>query len=208
MPVVTDIQQQKKDKSRYSVYIDGEYTFGLDGLDFSASSLRIGQELTMAEIEDWQSRSAEGKAYNAAVRYLSYRQRSQAEVQKYLNDKEYDEATVGLTLEKLVKLGMIDDMAFATSWVSDRMRLKPRSRMRLTAELREKGIDAVIIETVLAAINPDDELEALRGIIAKKRRSYANEAKLIAYLGSLGYNYGLIKEALGDDLASSDEPIS
>jgi len=208
MPVVTDIQQQKKDSSRYSVYVDGEYAFGLDGLDFSASSLRIGQALTTPEIEDWQSRSAEGKAYHAAVRYLSYRQRSQAEVRKYLKDKDYDDVTTQLTLERLVKLGMIDDAAFAASWVSDRMRLKPRSRMRLTAELIEKGIDAVIIETVLADIDHGDELEALRGIIAKKRRNYANEVKLVSYLGSLGYNYGLIKEALGDDgLTSSDEPV-
>ncbi len=199
MPVVTDIQQQKKDSSRYSVYIDGEYAFGLDGLDFSASSLRIGQELTTTEIEDWQSRSAEGKAYNVAVRYLSYRQRSQAEVHKYLKAKDYDNATVELTIERLIELGMIDDAAFAASWISDRMRLKPRSRMRLTVELREKGIDSVIIESAMAELSRDDELDALRAIIAKKRFSYDSEAKLVNYLGSLGYNYYLIKEAVRDE---------
>ena len=199
MPVVTDIQQQKKDSSRYSVYIDGEYVFGLDGLDFSASSLRIGQELSQAEIEEWQSRSAEGKAYNAAVRYLSYRQRSEAEVRKYLRDKGYDDTTSQLTIERLLKLGMIDDAAFATSWISDRMRLKPRSRFKLTAELREKGISADVIEAAMSELGHDDELEALRGVIAKKRRSYESETKLVQYLGSLGYNYGLIKEAMEED---------
>jgi regulatory protein len=200
MPVVTDIQQQKKDNSRYSVYIDGEYVFGLDGLDFSASSLRIGQELTTNEIEDWQSRSAEGKAYNAAVRYLSYRQRSQAEVRKYLQDKEYDDATTQLTIDKLLELGMIDDAAFAASWISDRMRLKPRSRFKLVAELRQKGIDPDTIEVALSELGRDDELAALRGIIAKKRRSYDSEAKLVQYLCSLGYSYGLIKEAMDDEI--------
>jgi regulatory protein len=196
MPVVTDIQQQKKDSSRYSVYIDGEYVFGLDGLDFSGSSLRIGQELSQVEIEDWQSRSAEGKAYNAAVRYLSYRQRSRYEVQKYLRDKEYDDTTIELTVQRLLKLQMIDDRAFAESWISDRMRLKPRSRFKLVAELREKGIDADTIESALSELSRDDEIEALRGVIAKKQRNYDSEAKLVHYLGSLGYNYDLIKEAL------------
>ncbi len=199
MPVVTDIKQQKRDSSRYSVFIDGAYAFGLDGLDFSASSLRIGQNLTIAEIEDWQSRSEDGKAYNAAVHYLSYRQRSQAEVRKYLKGKDYNDDTVELTIDRLIELGMIDDAAFASSWISDRMRLKPRSRFKLVAELREKGIGADIIEASLSEVSRDDELEALRGIIAKKRRSYDSEAKLVNYLGSLGYNYDLIKEAVRDE---------
>ena len=199
MPVVTDIQQQKKDKTRYSVYIDGEYTFGLDGLDFSASSLRIGQELSQAEITDWQSRSAEGKAYNAAVRYLSYRQRSRSEVEKYLHDKEFDDATCQLTVDRLTELKMIDDRAFAESWISDRMRLKPRSRFKLVAELRDKGIDAGIIEASLAGVSHDDEIIALRSIITKKGRNYDSQDKLIKYLGSLGYNYDLIKEAINRD---------
>ena len=199
MPVITDIQQQKKDNSRYSVYIDGDYAFGLDGLDFSASSLRIGQELSVGEIEDWQSRSAEGKAYNAAIRYLSYRQRSEAEVRKYLRDKDYDDTTTQLTIERLIDLGMIDDAAFAASWISDRMRLKPRSRFKLTAELREKGIDAEVIEAALSELGHEDELNALRSVIAKKRHSYDNDAKLVQYLVSLGYNYGLIKEAMEDE---------
>jgi regulatory protein len=198
MPVVSDIQLQKKDSSRYSVYVDDKYVFGLDGLELSASNLRVGLTLSPAEVEDWQSRSSEGKAYNAAVRYLSYRRRSRTEVQQYLKDKEYDLATSELTLERLDDLGLINDNAFAAAWISDRMRLKPRSRMRLVAELREKGIAAEVIEESLSVLSRDDLLEALRGIIAKKRRRYATEAKLIQYLGTLGYSYDLIKKAIGE----------
>jgi hypothetical protein len=62
MPVVSDIQLQKKDSSRYSVYVDDKYVFGLDGLELSASNLRVGLTLSPAEVEDWQSRSSEGKS--------------------------------------------------------------------------------------------------------------------------------------------------
>jgi regulatory protein len=202
MPVVTDIKRQQKDASRYSVYIDGDYTFGLDGLELSASNLRVGLELSTTEIEDWQNRSAEGKAYNAATRYLSYRRRSRAEVQQYLKDKDYDQTTSDLTIERLEGLGMIDDAAFAAAWIADRMRLKPRSRSRLVMELRQKGIAAEVIDGALSELSREDQVVALRGVIAKKRHSYANDAKLIQYLSSLGYNYDLIKEAMSENETS------
>jgi regulatory protein len=199
MFVVTDIKRQQKDATRYSVFLDGDYAFGLDGLELSASNLRVGQSLSAAEVEDWQSRSLEGKAYAAAMRYLSYRMRSRREVEQYLKDKDYDETTRTSTLERLEGPGLIDDQAFATAWVSERMRLKPRSRLRLVAELRQKGIDRDTIEVALAGLSREDQLEALRGVIAKKRHSYASDAKLIQYLSSLGYNYDLIKEAIRED---------
>ena len=78
------------------------------------------------------------------------------------------------------------------------MRLKPRSRAVLIAELRQKGLDAEVIDSALAAIEPDEELESLRRLIAKKSSHY-DEAKLIQYLRSKGYNYGLIKEAIASE---------
>ena len=43
---VTKIEQQKKDKSRYSVYIDGEFAFGLIMEDILYFKLREGQEIS------------------------------------------------------------------------------------------------------------------------------------------------------------------
>ena len=201
MPVITDIKQQRGRASRFSVYVEERFVFGLGELEFSASGLRIGQELSRHELEDWQSRSAEGKAYNAALHYLSYRRRSRSELFDNLHGKDYEEATIELTLIRLADLGLVDDVAFANTWIADRMRLQPRSRAVLIAELRNKGISTEVIDSALGEIVPDDELEALRRLIAKKRSRY-DQAKLVQYLRSKGYNYGLIKEAIASE---SDE---
>jgi SOS response regulatory protein OraA/RecX len=66
----------------------------------------------------------------------------------------------------------------------------------MVMELRQKGIEGEVIDEALGGLEHDDELAALRGVIAKKRHAYASDAKLIQYLGSIGYNYGLIKEAI------------
>ena len=198
MPVITDIQRQRQREVRFSVYVDDRFAFGLDDLELSTSGFRIGQELSKREVEEWQNRSAEGKAYNAALRYLSYRLRSRSELLRYLHDKEYEDITIELTLERLVGLGLVDDLVFARTWIADRMRLKPRSRAVLIAELRQKGIASEVIAAALAEIEPDDEIESLRRLITKKRSHY-DEAKLIQYLRSKGYNYGLIKEAIASE---------
>lgn len=198
MPVITDITKQKKRENRYSIFVDGTYVFSLEELELSGSGLRVGQELSSQEIEDWQQRSESGKAYNAALRYLGYRQRSEMELRRYLKDKDY-EAVADETIERLLELGLVDDLALARTWIGDRLRLKPRSRRGLSAELRQKGIAADVIEVALAELEPQDELEALRGLIQKKRHRYASDDKLIAYLMTQGYSYGLIKEAIESD---------
>lgn len=209
MPVITDIKRQQKHGDRLSIYVDDKFVFGLEDIELSRSDLRIGRELSAAEIKRWQYRSAEAKAYNAALRYLSYRPRSQNEMVRYLRDKEYDDTTIELSITRLEEVGLIDDRAFAKLWVADRMRLRPRSRIILAAELRQKGVAPELTYEVLAGLGREDELEALRRLIIKKRSRYADEAKLIGYLGSKGYNYGLIKEAIrlvgGDEAINQDE---
>lgn len=43
---VTRIEQQKKNKSRYSVYIDGEFAFGLIMEDILYFKLKESEEIT------------------------------------------------------------------------------------------------------------------------------------------------------------------
>ena len=64
--------------------------------------------------------------------------------------------------------------------------------MRLKKELQQKGVSSEIIETTLAATNRTDETE-IKKIIAKKRRQYADDDKLIAYLTRQGFSYQLSK---------------
>ncbi len=199
MPVITDIKQQKRLQARYSIWLDGQYAFSLSDLDLSNSSLRVGQELAASEVESWLARSSEGKAYDAALRYLSYRSRSEHELKTYLSRKEYDEETMGGVLERLRHIGLADDAAFARSWISNRQLLKPSSRRRLVAELMQKGVPKDVISEALAGLSSDDQDSVLLQIIERKRHlsQYQDKNKLIAYLARQGFGYDEIRRALG-----------
>ena len=71
-------------------------------------------------------------------------------------------------ISRLRELGLVDDTAFARTWVESRSRLSPRSRRLLRRELQAKGIDG---EAAREALGPlDDEDAALR---AGERRAAA-----------------------------------
>jgi len=79
---ITGLRFQKHTAERVNVYLDGHFAFGLPAIE--AARLRVGQELSEAEIERLRALDAEQKAYDRAVRFLAFRPRSEAEVRRHL----------------------------------------------------------------------------------------------------------------------------
>lgn len=203
MPVITDIKQQQKRQDRYSIYIDGKYAFAMEALDFSASGLKVGNELSPVEVESYAQASVSGKASNQAYRYLSYRPRSELELRRYLKGKGHDEQVCIETIQKFKDYKLIDDESFARAWVEERRRLKFASALVLKQELRAKGISDDIISGVIEG-GDEDERQALTRLAQKKLALNVNQdqSKLISYLLSKGFRYSLVKEVL-DDLGAA-----
>ncbi|HSX00862.1 MAG TPA: hypothetical protein VLF67_01355, partial [Candidatus Saccharimonas sp.] len=113
MPVITAIRRQQKRTDRYAVYVDKQYRFSLPDLELSASGLRVGDELTEAEIAAMQRQAGESKAYDMALRFLSVRVRSVREVRDYLVRKGSDPDEAAVIVQRLETTGCLDDQAFA-----------------------------------------------------------------------------------------------
>jgi regulatory protein len=86
---------------------------------------------------------------DAAARYLEPRPRSVREVRRRLTTAGYRPELVDAAIERLLELGYLDDEAFASAWVESRDRAHPRGELALRRELRQKGIEAALIERVL-----------------------------------------------------------
>lgn len=192
---VSDIKQQVKRQSRYSIYVDQKYAFSLSETELMHSGIRIGKEYTAEQLEELKQVAVLDKAYMRALDYLARRPRSEWEVRDYLRRKDYDSPAIDITLNKLSDY--IDDAKFAESWVASRRLLKPTSLRRLKLELLQKHVSKEIIDSVLANDETNDQ-EALRHTIAKKHSQsrYQDQDKLIAYLLRQGYNYSDVKQAL------------
>ena len=91
-----------------------------------------------------------GVVCDAALRFLETRARSVREVRRRRTDAGYRSELVEAALDRLLVLGILDDGAFARAWVESRDRARPRGAAALRRELRLKGIEAALIDEVLA----------------------------------------------------------
>lgn len=194
---VTNIKQQVKRQNRYSIYIDGKYSFSLSDTELLKSGIKIGKEYDQQELDELQDTAVLDKAMMRSLDYLARRPRSEWEVRDYLKRKDYDSPTIDTILNKLSDYGYIDDVKFAQAWISNRRILKPTSLRRLQQELMQKHVSKTDIESALET-DEGDEPAVLKELITKKQQQsrYQDEQKLIAYLLRQGFNYGDIKTAL------------
>ncbi len=136
---------------------------------------------------------------DAAVRYLGYRPRGEAELRKRLTQRGFTRDVQDAVIEKLRAQGLVDDTAFAQFWKDNRETFRPRSRRLTRLELRRKGVAAEIVDQVVGTI--DDEAAAYRAALARARRLSRTDAlafrrKLGGYLQRRGFSTGVIKGTL------------
>ena len=85
----------------------------------------------------------------AAARFLEARSRSVSEVRRRLGGAGYRSDLVEGAITRMSELGMLDDEAFARTWVESRDRARPRGERAIREELRVKGVDRETVELVI-----------------------------------------------------------
>jgi len=159
---------------------------GKSGEDSSTGGIQhrlIGECLSQDDIND---------CYSLALGYLEHRQRSEAEVRRYLQSKNiYSAEVIATVIKRLRNAKLINDREFAQCWKNDRLTFKPRSRSLIKRELIQKGVDPLIIDEATSGV--DDLDNAF--IIAKKRAVILARLeypdfyrRLAGYLGRRGYS--------------------
>jgi regulatory protein len=197
---ITKITQQVKQRDRYSVFLDGKYSFSLSEQALLDSKLVSGQELTQEEVTEYKQLSTDDKLYNRVLRWIALRSRSVWETEFYLKRKDADESQIKQIIDKLTQLGLLDDRKFAEAFVHDRRLLRSSSSRKIKLELQKKRVPRDIIDQVLAEDETDTDA-MLKDVIVRKRQQSKyrdDELKLMQYLARQGWGYGDIKQALAE----------
>lgn len=113
--------------------------------------------------------SSSASAYDAALRLLGVRARSRSELQKRLQDKDFPAEEIDAVMDRLERAQLLDDNDFAQQWVRSRHLHSGKGRTALRHELRNKGVDQVIIEDALSQV--DDEAEHDRAAEMLRRKT-------------------------------------
>lgn len=170
--------------------------------------LSRGQALTDSEVAELADAESLQRAFDQAVRYLSYRPRSTEEVRRHLAKKQVAEFLIAVVIERLRKRDYVDDMAFARFWISNRHRFKPMGSRALRFELRQKGIDDEIIDALLAEVNEEETaFQAAQSRIWRYRGStrQAFRQTLSAMLRRRGFGEYVIRDVIPRLQAELDE---
>jgi regulatory protein len=184
---ITALVVQATDSERVNVFIDGQFAIGVS-IDVAYNlHLRKGQELSSSDWERLVQAERGSQAWNAALRLLSVRPRTEHELRDRLRRKNFEPSQIDAAIERLRNLDLIDDAQFARLWVANRQHLSPRGAGALRQELRAKGVERQIAEQVLAdTIDADDERAACEAVARRALHKYANAPDWATFSRRLG----------------------
>jgi regulatory protein len=105
----------------------------------------------------------------AALRFLGRRDFSAAELITRLVDRGYAADDVRAAVDQLVAEGTVDDRRTAAAHVRTAARIKGRGSQRIRRELEARGMAPAVIREALEQVSTDDDLEAIRRLLARRR---------------------------------------
>jgi regulatory protein len=125
--------------------------------------------LSAPAAEPLEPEEAARKAEAYALDVLALRPRTVLELRTRLAGKGYARQIIDDLVERCLRIGYLNDRAFAEYWVEERCQSYPCGPARLRLELRQKGVDAQMITSVLTAVLSPEREGELAVRLAKKK---------------------------------------
>ncbi|HPG29938.1 MAG TPA: RecX family transcriptional regulator [bacterium] len=151
-------------------------------------------------------------AEEIALRKIKIRKRSEFEIESELKKNGINKYVIGVILEKLKSLRLIDDSDFAASYINDQIKFNKKSLKKIKLELFQKKIGRNIIEEALSRYkneSPDScgDIETCKKLILKKtadnplilKNNKELKSKIIRYLLNKGFDFDAVKKSMNLD---------
>ena len=209
---ITAIENQKKNKNRMSVFLDGAFAFGIDAFSLYALQLSVGDEIGAARLAEIKRTVLFEDAKAKAANLLSSRSYTVRDMKRKLAEYTGDEETVEKTVAFLKEYHLLDDHDYARRYAADCLHLKKLGKRMIRVKLLEKGISASLADAVLTEMETENtEKENLESLLIKKLKgdvSLKNIMKTKRYLASRGYSFDEIDAAFKNIKAESEDDFS
>jgi len=158
-------------------------------------------DATITQLPVVEEKNKEIEAADAAkqvlLRRLSHAPRTRKELAKDLKDKDISDEVANIALDRFEEVGLINDQALASNYVSSQHERKGIGKNALRQQLRAKGVsDDVALEAV-SQISDDQEFQAAFALACKKIRSLQRDdaktqlRKIVGLLARKGYSSNL-----------------
>lgn len=142
---------------------------------------------------------------------LTGRARSRAELRTKLDSRDVPPEIAERLLDRFTEVGLVDDAAFARSWVESRQAGKGLAPRALAQELRRKGVPDDVVKDALETVDEEAQREAAQRLVRRKLRSLSSvdtataTRRLVGMLARKGYSSGLAFAVVREELADRDD---
>jgi regulatory protein len=195
-PRVGAIRPHRRNSDRVEIEI-ADQTFVVAPEFVVRAGLRTGAPVPPSTRQALEAESAVVTAMDRGLLLLSHRGRGRTELARRLTRIGFAAPAVDAALERLARLGYLDDAAYARQLARNRILASGQSTHRIRSELLRKGIDRetadTAIEETLSAEDVDEQAVIDR-VAEKKIRSLARldsptrRRRLYAFLARRGFD--------------------
>lgn len=190
-------------KTKFKVYLDGDFAFVLYKGELSRFGIREGEKVPEDTVEKIRTEVILKRAKLRAMHLLEDMDRTEAALREKLCQGLYPPDVVEDAVQYVKSFGYLNDSRYAENFV--RSRQGSKSRKEIQAMLLRKGITAEQIEAAFEACydeeNGDGEKGAIQKILKKKRFSpeecdESEMQKIYAYLARKGFRYDAVRQVI------------
>jgi len=163
---VTVIRRRRVGDPAVDVVLDSGEAIRVHDRRIAEHRLTAGAALGGAGLDALRRAAAFDAAERRALRLLTHRPRSAAELRTRMEGWGVDDATAAGVIERLEELGQIDDRRLAGA-VAERRHVQGYGRMHTAAELARLAVGDPAAESALAEL-PDDELPLAERVVRRR----------------------------------------
>lgn len=198
---ITDIAENKKNKNRVSIYIDGQFAAAIFKENALEHRLKIGLEMDETDLIELVYHDEKEKGLKKAYQFLSFRARSAGELEQKLLDKGFANQIVTDIIYELKERKLLDDREYAKEY-AELLLERGYGQRAIVHKLYEKQIDRETVALTLESICDQDSARKYgEKIAAKYQRENdprARKQKFIQALARHGFGFDQAKQIYGE----------
>lgn len=149
------------------------------------------------------------RAENVSMHALTRRGQSRRELERLLRSRDLPDDVITHEVERLERVGLLDDVALAQNLVGILQERKGLGRTGIAAELTRRLLAPAAIEYALELVDSSDELARARELAVKRASQLTSydrqtaERRLSGFLARRGYGGSTVRAAVEHALSGS-----
>lgn len=205
------ISKIKKNNNKYTIILSDNSSLSFYSDTLIKYNLLKPRDISDKELEEIINYNDYIEAYNKALIYISYKQRTKKEIKDKLCN--YSNDVSDKVIEKLDELGLLDEKRYIEAFINDQINLGNKGPFYIKKELEKLNINSYYIDEFLNNRKEDIWIEKVKKIVDKKintNRKLPKERLLLKIKNDLillGYSKNIIDKVLSNVIIEEDNEV-